>query len=842
MQDLCKKTKRVLNRIWNKCVRIFRGDNTLPPEIRTLKASKLFRARWYCRQYHLHGVNPYQHYLETGWKLGYDPSKEFSTEFYLQENQDVKEAGINPLMHYELYGKNEKSRRTPNELICLLQSSEFFDAAWYKKHYDVPQHMSAELHYHMIGWKKGYNPSSKFSTIRYLLMNPDVRRAVIDPLVHYEEYGKKDAHRKLYRQPLGMDITEEKLKKYHRLQDERISKEYSSNAEKLIVYLVPDFDQICGGMMCICNYPHDIRNFPELQDYARMVATIPSRNTFPDYTKFDAHAHIYRFEQIRAHFPHLKKLILHVPEYQIKNFILNISCEDLAWLSVSDFVTINLMNQNNELMPDPKVVELMRLIVPHMTMTCAHRQYCNEFLRSTYNMPLHFIPADKKIKFHSVPFEEKEELMVISPDEHPAKEKVIGEIERNFPELKIKVVENMSFSKYLELIAKAKWVVSFGEGFDGYTIESLYSDTVSFTMFNDTFFEEEFKRWPNMYEDASAMYENIVCDIKRLNHKDEYNKFLKQVQHCCVEEFSTHQVLQAQPLVSVVLCTYQAQKYLKKQLESIAKQTYSNLELLVYDRGSTDETMSILEQQQFSFPVKIRKSEQFVNKNNAMQELISEAHGEYIALCDQDDIWMPQKIHYLVERIDGFDASFGSVIEIDRKSKEKGNIYHYRENHRNQSRWYQLRDILQPIDAMPDCSLLIRKSAAMQSFPIIDEKIPLSWWCVINTVIAGKGCVYIGKDVAYLREFSVKMENHYASEQSRDESEQKAIVAIIEKYEHILSKKNKKVLHLHLNWLTMHAIFSPYSAGYFEEYMHANHFSFSDSVLEEIAAQFRKIS
>lgn len=57
------------------------------------------------------GLDPLQHYCDTGWREGRDPNSKFSTSFYLQANDDVADAGVNPFWHYVKFGKAEG--RTP---------------------------------------------------------------------------------------------------------------------------------------------------------------------------------------------------------------------------------------------------------------------------------------------------------------------------------------------------------------------------------------------------------------------------------------------------------------------------------------------------------------------------------------------------------------------------------------------------------------------------------------------------------------------------------------------------------------------------------------------------------
>lgn len=68
-----------------------------------IRKSRYFDTYWYQHMYEVEG-DPAQHYLEVGWKRGYNPSKFFRTEEYLALNPDVSEAQMNPLLHYELFG------------------------------------------------------------------------------------------------------------------------------------------------------------------------------------------------------------------------------------------------------------------------------------------------------------------------------------------------------------------------------------------------------------------------------------------------------------------------------------------------------------------------------------------------------------------------------------------------------------------------------------------------------------------------------------------------------------------------------------------------------------------
>jgi len=73
-----------------------------------IKTSNFFNKQYYINTYlqsEKQDIDPVKHYLDIGWKLGYNPSEKFTTNLYLELNPDVKEANINPLLHYLKHGK-----------------------------------------------------------------------------------------------------------------------------------------------------------------------------------------------------------------------------------------------------------------------------------------------------------------------------------------------------------------------------------------------------------------------------------------------------------------------------------------------------------------------------------------------------------------------------------------------------------------------------------------------------------------------------------------------------------------------------------------------------------------
>lgn len=163
-----------------------------------IKNSAYFMDEWYCNRY---GIKDKRiaaaHYLNTGWREGFDPSPHFSTKRYLEVNKDV--TNINPLLHYEKFGMSENRSIGSNTELSSAMNSIYFNSKWYREKYNISIGESAYWHYINIGWKLLYDPSHYFSTASYLFAHSDVARGQINPLLHYELYGKKELpSRKIY--------------------------------------------------------------------------------------------------------------------------------------------------------------------------------------------------------------------------------------------------------------------------------------------------------------------------------------------------------------------------------------------------------------------------------------------------------------------------------------------------------------------------------------------------------------------------------------------------------------------------------------------------------------------
>lgn len=103
--------------------------------------------------------------------------------------------------------------------------------------------------------------------------------------------------------------------------------------------------------------------------------------------------------------------------------------------------------------------------------------------------------------------------------------------------------------------------------------------------------------------------------------------------------------------VSVLLSTYNGEKYIREQLESLRKQTFQDFQIFVRDDGSKDKTVEILREYEKEgfLTLEVGKNVGFIRSFNW---LITHAKkARYYAFCDQDDVWFPEKLAMAVERL-----------------------------------------------------------------------------------------------------------------------------------------------------------------------------------------------
>ena len=103
--------------------------------------------------------------------------------------------------------------------------------------------------------------------------------------------------------------------------------------------------------------------------------------------------------------------------------------------------------------------------------------------------------------------------------------------------------------------------------------------------------------------------------------------------------------------VQILMSTYNGERFLAEQIESLLRQTWGNLEILIRDDGSKDKTPNILQE----YGAKYNNIKVFLEKNLGVSrsffELLKKSDADLVAFCDQDDIWLEEKVEVAVRRL-----------------------------------------------------------------------------------------------------------------------------------------------------------------------------------------------
>ncbi len=581
------------------------------------------------------------------------------------------------------------------------------------------------------------------------------------------------------------------MKEIIELQNANLKSQYSSDTKKLVVFTVPGWNGVNGGVMSISSIARVTRDiFKNDSTCSTIMTTVPKAKFFAKYDGFEAGFDIFRFEQLRDYFTNLEEIILHIPENFVKDFESKISEESLLWLSKIEKVQINILNQNIWYMPEKKVTDKLKKITENVTMTVSHKKFCTKHLRDNYEMSVHLFSTSNLVEYVYKTYDEKEDIILYSPDQQPLKKEIIEELKEEFEDYKFIQIKDMSYAEYREHLSRSKYMLTFGEGIDGYFCESVRCGAIPFTAYNPEFFDDRYTGLENIFEDYKDLKAKVVNQIKYYNeNQDEFKKlsdkliqtdkivyndeeYKMNIANFYNEEYTfdykkileeRNKRVESNPLISIVMATYNGEEYLEEQLESIKNLTYKNIEVIISDDNSTDSTMEILEKFQKDYPCTIVKNTGKNGVNYNFENGLKLVKGEYIALCDQDDIWYPNKLEILLENIDDFDLIHSGVDLIDELGEphsDKGKVAEYGKDYTS----FVYFENFVVAGWVLGCTSLIKRELFKSSPDFVDEMFFHDWWLTIFAIKKGNGIKYVkDKTIQYRQHTNNTAQNAFAT-------------------------------------------------------------------------------
>ena len=193
------------------------------------------------------------------------------------------------------------------------------------------------------------------------------------------------------------------------------------------------------------------------------------------------------------------------------------------------------------------------------------------------------------------------------------------------------------------------------------------------------------------------------------------------------------------PLIAILMAVYHPKvEWLVQQLDSLNAQTYPNLRLYVRDDGPDEPVDEKLFAEHITtFPYSLVRNEKNLGSNLSFERLTQEAEGEYFAYCDQDDIWLPEKLEILEKSISESGAQLvcSDMYIIDGEGRRTADsITKIRRHHVFRS-GENLAEGLIFRNFVTGCTMLVRADTAKRAVPfcpylVHDQYIAL--WCAAH--------------------------------------------------------------------------------------------------------------
>ncbi|MDD3048708.1 MAG: glycosyltransferase family 2 protein [Bacilli bacterium] len=195
-------------------------------------------------------------------------------------------------------------------------------------------------------------------------------------------------------------------------------------------------------------------------------------------------------------------------------------------------------------------------------------------------------------------------------------------------------------------------------------------------------------------------------------------------------------------MIDILMATYNGEKYLKEQIDSILNQTYSKFTLHISDDKSTDKTVHILKE----YANKDKRIKLYFQKQNIgyiknFEYLISKSKADYIMLSDQDDVWLDNKVEVCLEKIknDKLNLLISNLIIVDENLNVKHDSY-FKLSQVKLDNNLELGNYLYANPAV-GCAMMFDKKLAKELLPFPDLKHPYyvhDWYIYIMGQIYGK--------------------------------------------------------------------------------------------------------
>lgn len=317
-----------------------------------------------------------------------------------------------------------------------------------------------------------------------------------------------------------------------REQSDFLSRESLDKKSNVVIFLIPDGERVTGGRLQIFTLYRLSREIFRDSDTSVLMCWFPGYGQ--KQSRVTGHKNdvvVCPFWQVIHQLRPACNLILHFPEYAAAHL-----CDDLIglnWLkrnAENRQIHVNILNQNIDSMVNRRFIWRLQNVGCKVTITAAPSHWASPHEQERMGVPIHWLPTwyyEDAAEWQ--PYESKKNLLIVSPDRSPHRERVLDAIRSGMPDLEIRTIQSMPFEEYTELEKDAKWSITFGEGCDGYFYGPAMRGGVGFAVSNETFAGWALDEWSTLYQSYEQMAEHIVADMRVLDQKSEYEHYSKRL-------------------------------------------------------------------------------------------------------------------------------------------------------------------------------------------------------------------------------------------------------------------------------------------------------------------------
>lgn len=203
-------------------------------------------------------------------------------------------------------------------------------------------------------------------------------------------------------------------------------------------------------------------------------------------------------------------------------------------------------------------------------------------------------------------------------------------------------------------------------------------------------------------------------------------------------------------MISVCMSTFNGERFLKTQIDSILSQLQNNDELIISDDGSTDATLDIIASYsdnriQLLHHNKTKQKYTFSYTTANVKNALKHAKGDVIFLADQDDVWLPNKVSTMLEYCRDYDLVLADCVDVDKELHPICDS-HFKLYNAKIGFWHNFRG--------PCCYLganMCFKRELMDKFMDIPNSVPHDLWIGIIANLKGSMCLVSEKTMLYRR-------------------------------------------------------------------------------------------